>query len=330
MLVTHVFPWTPQPLTTTGKSLFNFCNTCSHLRSTSSALINNGTGLIWNKLSLYGQLGWGSIRSLSIILLRFFSPIYLVGNHFTCVGLFLHLLGTRNQSECGKQKSWWFINISGPINNAFNFIQKGIGNFAQFGALEWSQSRSAKAKPRVGDGARCSRCPSLPPSPSYNATPPATEGCRATRVSRDLFASPAHLVWQRALPVWQDRGSMQFWPLSGTLGQSFCPSALTLLTDGTEHWESKKSVFTGNPSFPQGWLVCCWFIFYLKDNKTLSRKIDFIFRKDKGSSKSGITDSKTFRRIWKLISLQECYSFQLFIYSFWFFSLQDYCSFIFA
>lgn len=172
--------------------------------------------------------------------------------------------------------------------------------------------------------------PSLPPSPSYNATPLATEGCRATRVSRDLFASPAHLVWQRALPVWQDRRSTQFRPLSGTLGQSFCPSALALLTDGTEHWESKKSVFTGNPSFPQGWLVCCWFIFYLKDNKTLSRKIDFIFRKDKGSSKSGITDSKTFRRIWKLISLQECYSFQLFIYSFWFFSLQDYCSFIFA
>lgn len=194
VLVTHLFPWTPQPLTTTGKSCFNFCNTCSHLRSTSSALINNRTGLIWSKLSLYGQLGWGSIRSLSIVLLRFFPPIYLVGNHFTCVGLFLHLLGTRNQSECGKQKSWWFINISGPINNTFNFIQKGIGNFAQFGALEWSQSRSAKAKPPVDDGARCSRCPLLPPSPSYNATPPATEGCRATRVSRDLFASPALTV----------------------------------------------------------------------------------------------------------------------------------------
>lgn len=139
-----------------------------------------------------------------------------------------------------------------------------------------------------------------------------------------------HLLWQRALPVWRDRGSTQFRPLSGTLGQSSCPSALTLLTDGSKHWESKNSVFTGNPSFPQGWLVCGWFIFYLKDNKTLSRKIDFIFRKDKGSSKSGITDSKTFRRIWKLISLQERYSFQLFIYSFWFFSLKDYCSFIFA
>lgn len=57
----------------------------------------------------------------------------------------------------------------------------------------------------------------------------------ATQPSPSALCTMPQLGWQWALPVWQDGGTGQFQPLSETLGQSSCPSALILLTGGTDH-----------------------------------------------------------------------------------------------
>lgn len=158
------------------------------------------------------------------------------------------------------------------------------------------------------------RAATQPSIPTYNTIPAATEGYRATGVMRGLFAfatlngtkGPASVAGQREQVI------SAFLRDFGPKLLPFCPHSAYRW-----HWplgERKSRVFTGNPSFPQGWPLCCLCIFHLKDNKTFSRKMDLIFRNDKSSNQSGITDSKTFRRTWKLIFLQWCCSIQFLLF----------------
>lgn len=165
--------------------------------------------------------------------------------------------------------------------------------------------------------------------PTWNAIHmPSTEHCRATEISHDLFVSSSLNV---AKGPDMEGVSREFLASLWDIGSKLLPFCHHPAYRW--HWplgEQKFKVLTGSPSFPQGWLLGWWSIFCLKDNKTLSRKINPISRKHKDSSKSGITDLQTFGKIWKFISLHKCYSFQFFLYSFWLNYLQDYCSFIFA
>lgn len=130
-------------------------------------------------------------------------------------------------------------------------------------ALEWSQSCSAKPKPRVGNGARCSHCPSLPPSPAApRTTPPLQpEDCGATGVSHDSFASATLDVAQGPASVAGQREQK-----TGASLRDFGPKLLFFFPHPAYRWhwplgEQKFRVFTGKPSFLQGWLLCCQFIF---------------------------------------------------------------------
>lgn len=172
-----------------------------------------------------------------------------------------------------------------------------------------------------------------PSSPTYNATP-ATRGLQ----------SNGGFTWFICFcNTWCDTGPCQCGRTEGaenlSLSQRLWPKALVLLpapclqmalaTGGAKiqslYWEAVLS--TG-----LAFMLPIYF-FYLKYNKRLPRKNGLIFWKDKVSSKSGITDSKTFRKIWKLFfffpRVQQLSVLSFFLFGFLFF-LQDYCRFIFA
>lgn len=107
-----------------------------------------------------------------------------------------------------------------------------------------------------------------PGSPTYNATPATTEGCRATGVSHDLFASPA-LNMAKGPASGRMKGAGDF-----SLSQRLWAKALALLlTDGTDHRGSKNSEsLLGIPPFLRAGFYVADFFFYLKDTKRYPEK----------------------------------------------------------
>lgn len=100
-------PLAPQSLTTSGNRSLDFHNAFPLLRSTSSDLFNNRTDLIRSKFGLFSFRSFPSASKMYwafIVHFRFFFPFIYLGTTHTW-GLFLHLLGTRKQTEHGKQKS---------------------------------------------------------------------------------------------------------------------------------------------------------------------------------------------------------------------------------